>query len=70
MHELTCSAHIQSENLLLHICNFNELIMKPMAIIQSIHDYLCAGGKASDIAILVRRWSQTLLFELCDSKSL
>ncbi|GAL06701.1 ATP-dependent DNA helicase pcrA [Photobacterium aphoticum] len=33
-------------------------------IAQSIQTHLEAGGKASDIAILVRRWSQTLLFEL------
>lgn len=33
-------------------------------IAQSIQQYLSEGGKPSDVAILVRRWSQTLLFEL------
>ncbi|MGF1724024.1 ATP-dependent helicase [Photobacterium nomapromontoriensis] len=33
-------------------------------IAQAIQSYLEDGGKASDVAILVRRWSQTLLFEL------
>ncbi|WP_036821329.1 ATP-dependent helicase, partial [Photobacterium sanctipauli] len=33
-------------------------------IAQSVQDYIQQGGKPSEIAILVRRWSQTLLFEL------
>lgn len=33
-------------------------------IVQSIQQYLAQGGKPSEVAILVRRWSQTLLFEL------
>ncbi|MGF1685402.1 ATP-dependent helicase [Photobacterium japonica] len=33
-------------------------------IAQSIQTHLDQGGKASEVAILVRRWSQTLLFEL------
>ncbi|MGF1683643.1 ATP-dependent helicase [Photobacterium minamisatsumaniensis] len=33
-------------------------------VAQSIQDYLQNGGKPSEVAILVRRWSQTLLFEL------
>ncbi|KLV08815.1 helicase UvrD [Photobacterium aquae] len=33
-------------------------------ILQSVKDYIDQGGNPSEIAILVRRWSQTLLFEL------
>ncbi|BAX53382.1 ATP-dependent DNA helicase PcrA [Photobacterium damselae subsp. piscicida] len=33
-------------------------------IAQSIQQFLEQGGQAKDVAILVRRWSQTLLFEL------
>ncbi|MCG3864282.1 MULTISPECIES: ATP-dependent helicase [unclassified Photobacterium] len=33
-------------------------------IAQSIAEYIEQGGTPSDIAILVRRWSQTMLFEL------
>ncbi|MCW8329762.1 ATP-dependent helicase [Photobacterium sp. SDRW27] len=33
-------------------------------IAQSVQKYISDGGEPSEIAILVRRWSQTLLFEL------
>ncbi|MGF1729979.1 ATP-dependent helicase [Photobacterium kasasachensis] len=33
-------------------------------IAQSVQNYIADGGEPSDVAILVRRWSQTLLFEL------
>ncbi|PSW05981.1 ATP-dependent helicase [Photobacterium lipolyticum] len=33
-------------------------------IIESVQAYITSGGDASEVAILVRRWSQTLLFEL------
>ncbi|WEM43583.1 ATP-dependent helicase [Photobacterium sp. DA100] len=33
-------------------------------IANAISQYLAEGGQPSDVAILVRRWSQTLLFEL------
>ncbi|WP_318493114.1 ATP-dependent helicase [Photobacterium leiognathi] len=33
-------------------------------IAQSIAEFIEQGGNASDVAILVRRWSQTMLFEL------
>ncbi|CAM3505136.1 ATP-dependent helicase [Paraphotobacterium marinum] len=60
-HDFLTVSHSNVDNTDIKVMESNRQVGD---IIQSIHDYLCAGGKASDIAILVRRWSQTLLFEL------